>query len=555
MKKKLLVIVAVVVVLLIVVAVALPFLIDVNRFKPTLEADLSNALGRKVEIGNIQLAILSGGVTVDNVSIADDPAFSRSPFLKAKQLTAGVELIPLIFSKRLEVRSITVTEPEVWLLRSSRGTWNFSSLAASGPKTRSSKDDPSEAPGDFSVAKLKISNGKVTVGTAGGPGKTQTYQDVNFEASDLSYTSQFPFQLTAKTPGGGTVKVDGKAGPLDRNDVSLTPFNAKMNVANLDLASTGFVEASSGLAGIVDFNGDLVSDGRQMTSKGTAKADKIKVAVGGSPSRVPVNVNYATDYDLRREVGRLKQGELHIGKALAHLTGTYSTSGTATAIQMKLNGQGMPVMDLQGALPAAGITLPSGASLESGSMDLNLALSGPLDRLVITGPVKLSNGKLAGFNLKSKLGALSSFTGLGGGGGGSDTDIQTLSADLRVDPQGTHANNLNLVAPAIGTITGNANISPAGQLNCKMLAKLAASTGTPVSALTSALSSFTGGGTSQSGGIPFTITGTTSNPVFAPDVAGIVGGAVQSRTGTSSTSPADTASGILGGILGKKKTQ
>jgi AsmA protein len=554
MKKKLLVILAAVIVLLIVVIVALPFLIDVNRFKPTLEADLSSALGRKVGIGNIQLAILSGGITVDNVSIADDPAFSRSPFVKAKQLTAGVELIPLIFSKRLEVRSITVTDPEVWLLRSSSGTWNFSSLGGSGSKTAPSKDDPPSARGDFSVAKLKISNGKVIVGTASARGKTQTYQDVNFEASNLSYTSQFPFQLSARTPGSGTLKVEGKAGPLDRNDVSLTPLNAKMDVAHLDLAATGFVDSSSGLAGLIDFQGDLASDGRQMTSKGSAKADKIKVAVAGSPSRVPVNVDYATDYDLRRQAGRLKQGDLRVGKALAHLTGTYDASGAATTVQMKLSGQGMPVADLQGALPAAGITLPSGASLESGSLDVNLALSGPLDKLVITGPVNLSNGKLAGFNLKSKLGALSSFAGLGGGGGGADTDIQTLSANLRVDPQGTHADNLNLVAPAIGTITGDANISSGGQLNCKMLAKLAASTGSPVSSITSALSSFTGGGTSQSGGIPFTITGTTSNPVFMPDVAGVVGSAVKGRTGAS-TSPADTASGILGGLLGKKKSQ
>lgn len=554
MKKRVLVILGIVVIVLIVAIVALPFLIDVNRFKPTLESQLSSALGRKVEIGNIQLVILSGGVSVDNVAIADDPAFSRSPFLKAKQLTAGVELIPLIFSKKLNVRSITVTEPEVWLLRSSAGTWNFSSLGGSTSKARPSKDDPPSTPGDVSVAKVKISNGKVTVGAAGARGKTQSYQDVNFEASDLSYTSQFPFELRAKTPGGGTVKVDGKAGPLDRNDVSLTPFNAKMEVANLDLASTGFVDSSSGLAGLVDFNGNLASDGRQMTSKGTAKADKIKVAVGGSPSRVPVNVDYATDYDLRRQAGRLNQGDLHVGKALARLTGTYDTSGAATTVQMKLIGQGMPVTELQGALPAAGITLPSGASLESGSLDLNLALSGPVDKLVITGPVNLSNGKLAGFNLKSKLGALSSFAGLGGGGGGSDTDIQTLSTNLRVDPQGTHGDNVNLVAPAIGTITGNANISSAGQLNCKMLAKLAASAGSPAGALTSALSSFTGGGKSQSGGIPFTVTGTTSNPVFVPDVRGVVGSMVPGGTGTS-TSPADTASGILGGLLGKKKTQ
>ena len=213
--------------------------------------------------------------------------------------------------------------------------------------------------------------------------------------------------------------------------------------------------------------------------------------------------------------------------------------------------QAMPVPDLEGVLPAAGVNLPSGASLQSGTMNLNLGISGPVDKLVIAGPVNLSNAKLAGFNLKSKLGALSSFTGLGGSSG-SDTDIQTLSADLRQDPSGTQANNINLVAPSIGTVTGNGTVSPAGQLNCKMVAKLAA--GNAVGSMTSALSSFTGGGKSSSGGgIPFTITGTTSNPVFLPDIKGMAGNLIKGGAGTSG-SAASQVQGALGGLFGKKKT-
>ena len=69
---------------------------------------------------------------------------------------------------------------------------------------------------------------------------------------------------------------------------------------------------------------------------------------------------------------------------------------------MKLSGQGMPVSDLEGVMPAVGITLPSGASLQSGGLAANLTINGPADKLVIAGPVNLSNGKLAGFNLKSE---------------------------------------------------------------------------------------------------------------------------------------------------------
>ena len=87
--KKILIIVGIVVAVLLVIVIALPFVIDVNRFKPTLETDLTTALNRKVEIGNIELSILSGGVKIDNVVIADDPAFSASPWKSGGALAAN----------------------------------------------------------------------------------------------------------------------------------------------------------------------------------------------------------------------------------------------------------------------------------------------------------------------------------------------------------------------------------------------------------------------------------------------------------------------------------
>lgn len=559
--KKSLTIIGIVIVVLLLVIIILPFVINVNRFKPTLESKLTDALGRKVEIGNIGLSIISGSVNVDNVVIADDPAFSNSPFLQAKELKAGVALLPLIFSGKLEVSSFTVTDPQVSLLHSPSGKWNFSSLGAGGSQAPAKSSAPASAPASgsssssasataFSVAELKLVNGTMVVGRIGPGGKTQTYQDMNLEASDLSYTSQFPFKFSAKTPNDGTINVEGKAGPINPTDASLTPLSATVNVQHLDLASTGFVDAASGLAGLIDFTGDLTSDGQQMTSKGTVKADKIKVVPAGSPSKVPVNVDYATAYDMKKETGVLNTGDVHIGSALAHLTGNYDTSGTTAKVDMKLNGSAMPVADLEGILPAVGVTLPSGAALTSGGLNLTLTITGPVDKLVIAGPVDLSNGKLSGFNLKSKLGALSSFPGLGGGGGGSDTEIQKLSANIHVDPSGTQANDLNVVVPSIGTVTGTANVSASNQLNCKMSAKLAGGIGT----VTSALTSFGGGG-NNSQGIPFTITGTTSNPVFLPDVKGMAGNMAKGLGGnaTGTAGQAEGAAKALGGLFGKKK--
>ncbi len=113
---------------LLVVLVALPFLINVNRFRPKIESEVTNALGRPMTLGNLSLSILTGTVGVDNISIADNPAFSRSPFITAKSVKVGVELMPLIFSKQLNVTGIVLDEPQITLLKSASGTWNLSSL-------------------------------------------------------------------------------------------------------------------------------------------------------------------------------------------------------------------------------------------------------------------------------------------------------------------------------------------------------------------------------------------------------------------------------------------
>ncbi len=112
----------------VVILIALPLFINVNSFRPKIESELTNALGRPVTLGELSLSLLSGNVGVENVSIADDPAFSKSPFITAKSLKVGVELMPLIFSKQLNVTRIVLEEPQITLLKVPNGTWNFSSL-------------------------------------------------------------------------------------------------------------------------------------------------------------------------------------------------------------------------------------------------------------------------------------------------------------------------------------------------------------------------------------------------------------------------------------------
>src|SRR5256885_15702150 len=137
-RKKVLIGVGVAFAVLILIALLLPLLVNVDHFRPEVQKPASDALGREVTIGELKLAIFSGGVTAKDISIADDPAFSQQPFVTAKSLDVGVDLMPLIFSKALHVNTLTLEEPEIHLIRSG-SKWNYSSVGNSSASASANK--------------------------------------------------------------------------------------------------------------------------------------------------------------------------------------------------------------------------------------------------------------------------------------------------------------------------------------------------------------------------------------------------------------------------------
>jgi len=581
--------IGIIVAVLIVIVLVLPFLINVNAFRPRIESELTNALGRKVTVGNLSLSLWSGSLAADNIAIADDPAFGNAPFVKADALNVGVNVIPLIMSKTLEIREITLTRPQVTLLRTPAGKWNFSTLgnqaAAPGTAPAATQTDASSKPGpsnpnqnkaapgkqtepasapspeqkssseqgleqNLSVGKLNIRSGQISVADTNAPGKPRIYKNVDVSVKDFSFSSQFPFELTGDLPGGGNVKLDGTGGAINRADTSLTPLQAKISVNQLDLAKSGFIDPSSGFSGLVNFAGTVQSDGNQARSAGSATADKLKLSPKGTPAQSAISMKYATVYELQKQTGQLTQGDVSVGKASAKLSGTYDLRGSAPVLNMKLNADNMPVNDLQTLLPALGVTLPSGSSLQGGTLSADLTISGPVTQMVIAGPVKLANTKLAGFDMGSKMSAISALTGAKTG---PDTSIQNFSSNVRYSPTGIQTENVNLVLPALGTVTGSGTVSPQNALDYKMKASL---NGSVVSGA-SKLAGLSGNGAT----IPFFIQGTASDPKFVPDVKGMVGSQLSNQLSNrlgSQVPGGQNAQGAvkaLGGLFGKKKKQ
>ena len=538
---------------LIIILLALPLFINANSFRPTIEERLSTALGRKVQVGDLSLSIFSGSLTASDLSIDDDPAFSTSPCLTAKSFKVGVEMLPLITSKTLNVTGLTIEKPELNLVRNQQGKWNFSTLGGNAAAQQKTPGGGAVPIPEFRVDKLELKDGRATV-TSGG--KPNVYENVDLQASDVSYKSQFPLQLSANLPGGGTFRLDGKVGPLNPGDASLTPLDAKVSIKGLDLAKTGFVDPSTGISGIADLENTLASKAGVAHAQGSATLTRLQLVKGGAPSTIPVLVDFIVDYNLAESTGTLSQGAIKIGKAVTHLSGTFDHRGNDVMLNLKVDGQNIPVTDLEAALPAFGVVLPKGSSLKSGTASANLTVQGPADKAVTTGNVGLYNAQLAGFDMSSKM---STITKLLGGHGGTDTTIQKFTSNVRVAPDGIQANAIDTVIPAIGEITGAGTVSNSGALNFNMVANLSSS-GAVGGAVGGAMGGIPGmqkvsGGAGGSTKIPFTIQGTTSDPKFVPNVGAVataaVSGIAQQAAGNA-LKGAQVPAG-LGGLLGGKK--
>ena len=598
-------IIAIVVAVLIILVIVLPFVVPVNQFRPTIEQKASAALGRKVEVGNLSLSILSGALGADNLSIADDPKFSTSPFLTAKSIKVGVELMPLIFSKTLNVTDVSIDSPQVTLLRNQAGEWNYSSFGTTGAKSSQKTEPAAQKPGnepsqpssatgkEFSVKKLELRNGRITVGSTNSQ-KRSVYDNVNVSASDVSLISKFPVTVAANLPGGGNMKLDGNIGPVDQANSTMTPIDAKLTVNTLNLASTGFLDPSVGLGGLLDLNATLTSQGGEAQTKGSAKLSKALLVAGGSPASVPLDVDFGTKYNLAKNNGVLDPSTIKIGAATAHLSGTYAVPADETTVNLKIDAQNMPAKDLQAFLPALGINMPKGASLQSGTLSTNLNVTGPTNKLVTTGNVGVFGAKLAGFDLGSKLSTISALTGVKTG---NDLEIERMTTNLRVAPTGLNADNFKAVVPALGTLAGAGAVDAKNNLDFKMVATLKNPLGggaqggaqggsqqpnSPAGALGGLLGKVGGGaagqvaggiltGCKETGGgpsIPFQIQGTTSDPKFVPDVGGIAAGMLKQQLGcvgnVSKAAPGSQQQqpgvndlqqqlGQLGGLFKKKK--
>ncbi len=126
-------IVGVVVLLIVSAAILLPIVFDPNDHKPEIIAQVKEQTGRDLRIdGDIALTVFPWiGVELGKVELSNAAGFDNPVFVSTDKVSIRVKLLPL-FSKRLEMDTVTIHGLTLNLARDASGRSNWDDLADAG---------------------------------------------------------------------------------------------------------------------------------------------------------------------------------------------------------------------------------------------------------------------------------------------------------------------------------------------------------------------------------------------------------------------------------------
>lgn len=187
----------------------LPRLVDVNRYRETIEAAASEALGQPVHLGTIRLSVWPRlALSVDEPTVGDPEDGERADgrgrqIVRVRRLDVGARLLPLLRG-RLEVTGIILHQPEIVLRRHPDGTWNIADLlgAKAGPPAQTAAPPPAALP--IEVEALSIRDARIVLIDAGWPEATGEF--VIHAGADLSLSGDLLGHL--EIAGTASLKAD-----------------------------------------------------------------------------------------------------------------------------------------------------------------------------------------------------------------------------------------------------------------------------------------------------------------------------------------------------------
>ena len=351
-------------------------------------ARISDGLGRRVEVANIQAHMgLGVSIEVSGLKIADDPAFSVKPFVAADAVSVEVEFLPLLRGEA-KVSRLKLIKPNIRIIRMVDCDFNIGSIGAKTEEAKPAREHRAakrSSLADLSIKALSIEDGAVYYNDLAGKGAPIKIHHLDFDVTNFNAASAFDVAMKMSFSGDEQdFEASGKLGPLLRQDILDTsgfPIDLKLSLNSILLDK---------IRTLTDLGADI--------PVGLSIPDPI--SVNGSAQGSIAKVAFAISSDLTAD--RIAYAGLFNKPAATQMT--FTANGTWTD-ELEIASANLKLADLELTATrfSVGSRIPLSAQIDSNSFNLaNLSPMLPAasgyglaGNSEIHGSVKLENGQPA----------------------------------------------------------------------------------------------------------------------------------------------------------------
>lgn len=402
---------------------------DPNDYRDRITAQVKKQTGRDLGLGNIELSVFPWlRVRVQDVSFSNAEGFGEVPMARAKEASVGVQVLPLLLHRQVQVNTVTLDGLRLSLAKNADGRTNWDDLVPSGEEQ--TEPAPEDEGGMPDIESIDIAG--------------VTLRDAAIDYRDAS--SGQAYRLEKLNLETGTLR------PGEPTDVeaSLSAFDETRKL------SADLVFSSTVLADLVGQQASLDNLELELTTRGEGLEAKLGLIakVAADLQTQVVNVQ-GLKLDFKGAMDDMSAEGVLVGEVLADLA-----NQTVNVDGLKLDFKGaMPDLSAQGALAAqvraalgtqqfqiSGLSLnadAAGAAIPGGKQSLKLGGQAVFD--AAQGTLAFTDGRIsaAGVDITTSI-----------QGKGLMGDSPRLSGPIRVAPFNPRQLLKTLGQPDIPTTDG-----------------------------------------------------------------------------------------------------
>jgi AsmA protein len=500
----------IVVALVVGVILALPFLIDLNKYQDQYKPRIEDALNRKVQLQDIRLTIWPRiGARVTGFTVLDDPAFGSSHFTSLTSLDVGVKLMPLL-SGKVEVEEITLRNPVITVIKNKNGVLNVSTIGRTGvelPKTPSRAPIPStEGPlkilALLSVDRVSIAGGKLTYRDLSAPEPTEyILQDMEIllQSVRLGQSPRLHVGMLVQ-PLNLPVRLDGTFGPL-KESMDIDAINLQLALGKTDFTITGKMVGRNASLNI---------------SAPVINTANLPVAL---PLQKPVDVkNLQIAAEVQGQDVLLQNFSFQLFDGQVTAEGRVTSGSETPPFTGKMKVQGMQLGPALNALATTQVSISGTAGTDLGVQGRGLSMPDLTKSLEGTGHVAVKDGKIEGVNLLQEAISILKVVDISLDNAKA-TAFSTIETDLVIKQGTVHVQRLlidshDFQATGGGTIGFDQTLNLSVNLNLSQDLSQKIARSSPAAKLAMKEGRLS---------LPLVITGTAQAPSYGLDMKGLTG--------------------------------